>query len=231
VAGVVYLVIIASGLFAEIGVRAPLTVPSNAAATASNIVGNPSLLRLGIMADLSTYLLAVPLTLILYVLLRPVNKDLALLTVLLNLVQDAIGGVNSLNTYRPLQLLSGADYLNVFSQEQLGAMALLSMNAHSVGFAVALLFFGASCVVLGYLIFKSAFFPRVIGALVAVAGVCYVVNSLAFILSPAVSSMLFPAILIPAFVGEVVFALWLAVKGVSVPEWQARHRGFSLVRA
>jgi hypothetical protein len=219
VGGVLYLIIIAAGVFAGF-VRDRLTVPSDAAATATTIVTHGSLFRLGIVADLSTFLLAIPLTLILYVLLKPVNKDLALLTVLLNLVQDAIGGVNALNTYRPLQLLGGADYLNVFTREQLGAMALLSLEAHSVGFAVALLFFGACCVVLGYLIFKSGFFPKLLGVLVAVAGLCYLVNSLAVILSPAASSILFPAILLPAFVGELSLALWLTVKGVNVSKWQ-----------
>lgn len=224
VGGVLYLIIIAAGLFAEAFVRDRLTVSSNAVATATNIVTHGSLFRLGIAADLSTFLLAIPLTLILYVLLKPVNKDLALLTVLLNLVQDAIGGVNALNTYRPLQLLGGAGYLNVFSREQLGAMALLSLKAHSVGFAVALLFFGACCVVLGYLIFKSGFFPKLLGVLVAVAGLCYLVNSLAVILSPAASSILFPAILLPAFVGELSLALWLTLKGVNVSKWQELSR-------
>jgi hypothetical protein len=99
-------------------------------------------------------------------------------------------------------------------------MALLSLRTHSVGFAVALLFFGACCVVLGYLIFKSRFFPKLLGVLLAVAGLCYLVNSLAVILSPAASSILFPAILLPAFVGELSLALWLTVKGVNVSKWQ-----------
>ena len=219
VGGLLYLIIIAAGVFAGV-VQDRLTVPSDASATATNIATHGSLLRLGIVADLSTFLLAIPLTLILYVLLKPVNKDLALLAVLLNLVQDAIGGVNVLNTYRPLQLLGGAGYLNVFSREQLEAMASLSLEAHSVGFAVALLFFGAYCVVLGYLIFKSGFFPTLLGVLLAVAGLCYLVNSLAVILSPTASSILFPAILIPAFVGELSLALWLTVKGIRVAKWR-----------
>jgi hypothetical protein len=95
-------------VFAEIFVRDRLTVPFDAAATASNIVAHASLLRFGIVADLSTFLCAIPLTVIFYELLRPVNRSLALLTVLLNVVQDAIGGMNALNTYRPLQLLGTA---------------------------------------------------------------------------------------------------------------------------
>src|SRR5215203_364065 len=136
IGGVMYLVIIAAGVLAK-AVREGLTVPSNAAATATNIMTHASRLRMGMVADLSTYLLAIPLTLILYVLLKPVNKDLALLTLLLNVVQDAIGGVNALNTYKTLQLLGNAGYLNAFSRAQLEAMAMLSLRAHSVGFAVA----------------------------------------------------------------------------------------------
>jgi len=140
-----YLIIIACGLFAEAFVRDKLTVPADASATAENILAHESLFRIGIAADLTTFLLAVALTMILYVLLKPVNKDLALLMVFFNLVQDAIGGINALNIYRPLQLLGGADYLKVFSSDQLRAMALLSLKAHGVGFsAVPALRWGTS---------------------------------------------------------------------------------------
>lgn len=206
-------------------VRERLIVESDAAATAVNIAAHRSLLRLGIVADVSTFLLAIPVTVILYALLKPVNKDLALLTVLLNLVQDAVGAVNALNTYRPLQLLGGASYLEAFNQEQLAAMAMVSIRSHAIGFAVALLFFGACCVVLGYLIFRSTFFPRAIGVLLAIAGLCYLVNSLAVLLSPAAAALLFPAILLPAFVGELSFALWLAGKGVDPSKWNGVRRG------
>jgi Domain of unknown function (DUF4386) len=220
--GVLYLIIIAAGLFAEVLGRDRLIVASNAAATATNIVAHESLFRFGIVADLITFLLAIVLTMILYVLLKPVNSNLALLTVLLNLVQDAIGGINALNTYRPLQLLGGADYLKVFTREQLQAMALLSLKAHSVGFGIALMFFGLCCVILGYLVFESGYFPKVLGILLAFAGACYLADSFALILSPAVASGLFPVIAVPAFIGELSFALWLTVKGVSVTQWEER---------
>lgn len=222
--GVLYLAIIAAGLFAEAFVRERLVVPADAAATATNITTHGFLFRLGIAADLSTYLCAVALTVILYVLLKPVSRNLALLMVFFNLVQDAIGGVNALNTYRSLQLLGGADYLKAFTPEQLEAMALLSLKAHSVGFGIALMFFAFSCLALGYLTYTSGFLPRVLGALMAVAGTCYLVNSFALVLSPALASILFPAIVLPAFVGELAFALWLVVKGVNVPKWEEKAR-------
>ena len=139
-----------------------------------------------------------------------------------NLVQDAIGGLNALNAYRPLQLLGGAPYLKVFSQQQLEAMALLSLNTHSVGFAVALMFFGCSCVALGYLTFTSGLFPKALGVLMAIAGACCLTNSAALILSPRLISILFPSILVPAFIGELSFAVWLTEKGVNVARWQEK---------
>jgi hypothetical protein len=222
IGGVLYLIIIAAGLFAEAFVRDRLVVPADAAATATNIMAHETLFRLGIAADLTTFLFAIALTMILYALLRPVSNNLALLMVFFNLVQDAIGGINALNTYRPLQLLAGADYLKAFSSEQLQAMALVSLKAHSVGFGVALIFFGSSCLVLGYLLFRSGFFPRLFGILMTIAGLCYLINSLALLLSPPLAGALFPWVLLPAFVGELSLALWLAVKGVNVPKWEER---------
>jgi hypothetical protein len=217
--GMLYLLIIAAGLFAQF-VRDRLVVPRDAAATAGNITDHAFLFRLGLTADLFTFVCAVALTVILYVLLKPVSRNAALLMLAFNLVQDAIGGLNVLNTYRPLQLLGDAAYLNVFSREQLAAMALLSLNTHSVGFAVAMVFFGLSCVVLGCLTFTSGLFPKALGVLMAIAGLSYLTLSAARLLSPPLASALFPSILVPAFIGELSFAVWLSVKGVNVARWQ-----------
>ncbi|HZS06447.1 MAG TPA: DUF4386 domain-containing protein [Blastocatellia bacterium] len=222
IGGVLYLIIIAAGLFAEAFVRDRLIVGADAAATATNIMAHALMFRLGIAADLSTFLCAIPLTVILYVLLKPVDRNLALLMVIFNFVQDAIGGLNALNTYKPLQLLGGADYLRVFSPEQLQAMALLSLKAHAVGFGLALIFFGFSCLAPGYLIFASGFLPKALGMLMAIAGACYLINSFALILSPVLASVLFPSNLFPAFIGELSLALWLTVKGVNVPKWEEK---------
>jgi len=222
IAGILYLLIIAAGGFAEIGVRQRLIVPRDAAATAINIANHAFLLRFGIFADLSTFACAIPVAIILYVLLRPFGRISALLMVVFSLIQDAVGALNQLNTYRPLQLLGNAAYLKVFSREQLEAMALLSLNSHSIGFAIALLFFGCSCLALGYLIYESDILPRALGVLITIAGVCYLVNSTAVILSPRWASMLFPLILVPAFIAELSLAVWLTVKGVNVAGWREK---------
>jgi hypothetical protein len=219
ICGVLYLLIIAAGLFAQF-VRQRLVMPRDAAATAANITDHALMFRLGLTADLSTFVCAVALTVILYVLLKPVNRNAALLIFGFNVVQDAIGGLNVLNTYRPLQLLGDAAYLQVFNREQLEAMALLSLNTHSVGFAVAMIFFGCSCVALGYLTFTSGLLPRALGVLMAIAGFSYLTLSGARLLSPPLASILFPSILVPAFIGELSFAVWLTVKGVNLARWR-----------
>jgi hypothetical protein len=219
IGGVLYLLIIAAGLFAQF-VRARFVVPGNAAATASNITNDAFMFRLGLVADLSTFVCAVALTIILYVLLKPVNRNAALLMLGFNVVQDAVGSLNVLNTYRPLQLLGGAAYLKVFSPEQLQAMALLSLNTHSVGFNIAMMFFGCSCVALGCLTFTSGLFPKALGVLMAIAGVSYLTLSAARLLSPPLAAALFPSILAPALIGELSFAVWLTVKGVNVARWR-----------
>ena len=154
------------------------------------------------LTSLSTFVCAVALTVILYVLLKPVNRNAALLMPGFNLVQDAIGGVNVLNTYTSLQLLGGAAYLNVFSREQLEAMALLSGQYTFRRLRRCSDVLRCSCVALGYLIFTSGFLPKALGVLIAIAGACYLTNTAALILSPRVASILFPSILVPAFMAS-----------------------------
>lgn len=98
-------------------------------------------------------------------------------------------------------------------------MAPLSIRSHSIGFGIALIFFGIECIILGYLIVRSRFMPKSIGVLMQIAGGCYLVISFAVLLSPPLSSRLFPAILLPSIVAELSLALWLLVKGVRAAEW------------
>jgi hypothetical protein len=116
-----------------------------------------------------------------------------------------------------LFVLGHASYLRAFTPEQLHALAYLSNKLHTYGFNVSLIFFGFECLLLGYLIFKSQFLPKVLGILMQIAGVCYLTNSFALLLAPTLVSI---ASLIPAFVAELSFALWLLVRGINVQKWQ-----------
>lgn len=220
--GVLYLVIIVGGLFGEALIRNRFIVPGDATATAANIRAMESLWRLGIAGELFMLSCTVALALILYVLLRPVSRDLALLAVFFNLVSIAVEATNELQLVAALFPLGNTGYLSGFEPEQLHALASLSLRSYSYGFGASLIFFGWECLVLGYLIDRSGYFPKAIGVLMQIAGVCYLTNSFALLVAPTVAARLFPAILVPAFVGEASLCLWLLVRGVNAERWRAR---------
>lgn len=222
IGGAFYLVIIATGIFGEMFVRDGLIVSGNAAATAQNIIDSELLWRIGIAGDLLMHVCDVPLMLIFYLLLRPVDRNLALLAVLFNIVQTAVLVATKLNLFTPLFLLGGAAYLNAFDAAQLQALSYVSIRADGYGFGVGLIFFGFECLVLGYLISRSGFLPRILGVLMQIAGACYLVDSFALTLAPAFANRLFPWILMPCFIGEASLCLWLLIKGVDVRRWNER---------
>lgn len=220
IGGLLYLIIIIAGIFGEAFVRSPLIVSGDATATAHNIMASELLWRIGIAGDLIMHVCDVPLMLIFYLLLSPVNKNLALLAILFNLIQTAVLVVNKLNLLDALFPLRRGDYLKAFKPDQLHALTYLSIRSHGYGFGVGLLFFGFTCLILGYLIFRSGYLPRILGVLMQIAGLCYLTNSFALIIAPTFADMLFPAIMIPSFIAELSLCLWLLVKGVNVPQWE-----------
>ena len=231
IGGVLYLTIIVIGALGEAVVRGSIVVAGDATATAANLRSMEWLWRFGVVGEAVLLACALALAVILYVLLKGVSRSLAQLAVLFNLICIAIEGVASVALAAALFPLADAPYLNAFTMEQLDAMAMLSVRSHSTGFGVALIFFGIECVILGYLIHRSGYMPRAIGVLMQVGGVCYLINSFALLLSPGLSSLLFPAILIPALIAEVSLALWLLVKGVDAERWDQQVPRARLVTA
>lgn len=221
--GVLYLAIIVLGMFGEMFVRGSLVVSGDAAATADNIEASQLLWRTGIVGDLLMHVFDVPVIVVLYLLLKPVSKSLALLATLINLVQTAVLVANKLNLLVPLFLLENSAYLKEFSSAQLDALSYLAIKAHGFGFGIGLIFFGFACLVRGYLIFRSGYLPKAIGVLIVVAGLSYLTNSFALLLAPSFAASIFPAILMPAFIGELSLCLWLIVKGVNLERWRQAH--------
>ena len=220
IGGVLYLLIIILGTLGELSTRGTLVVSGDAVSTASHIMASPSLWRLGIADDIIMHVFDIPLMLIFYILLKPVSKNLALLAVLFNLIQTAVLIANALNLLMPLFLLGNADYLQVLEPNQLYTLAYLFIKLYDYGSGVGLIFFGFECLVLGYLIFRSGYFPKVLGVLMQIAGLSYLVNSFVLLLAPTFASKIVPAILLPAFIGEMSLCLWLLVKGVNLERWQ-----------
>lgn len=220
--GILYLYIIGAGTLAEIFVRSRLIVSTDAAATASNIMANEFLFRVGFSGELLHLAFDVVVAVILYALFKPIDPNIALLAAFMRFACDIVLAVASLSHFAALKLFADAEYLKTFTPDQLHTLALLGLKLHGDGYAISLVFFGFACLSLGYLIFRSGFLPRTLGALMVVAGVCYLVNSFSHFLFPAFAARLFPGLFVPIFVAELSLAAWLTVKGLNLAKWNEK---------
>jgi Domain of unknown function (DUF4386) len=222
IGGVLYLIIIIAGGFAEAFVREGLTVSGDAVATAHNILASEQMYRFGFVADLVVIICGTFLTLILYILFKPVNRNLSLLALIFSIVATAVMAINLLNQLAPLLLLHNTGYLKTFTIEQLQTLSLFFLNLQEQGYGISLLLFAFYFPIIGWLVYKSNFLPRILGVIYTMAGLGYLINSLAMFLSPHIAAYLFPYVLLPAFIGEVSMCLWLIVKGVNVTKWEEK---------
>lgn len=229
-AGLLYLILFIAGIFAEGYVREYLiVVPGDAAATASNIVASEGLFRLGIAGDLIMILCDVALGVLFYLLLRPVSNTLALMAAFFRLAQAATLGLNLLNLFLALQLAKGADYLAQLATEQLQVLALFFLNAHDIGYDIGLIFFGVYLLLLGYLMVKSSYFPRILGVMLLIAGVVYLIDSSSF-LFPNYAALTGQLMVAPTVIAELSLTLWLLIKGIKTRP-QASNMAFSQSQA
>jgi uncharacterized protein DUF4386 len=216
VAGALYLISNIFAPFTLLYLPSRFIVRGDAAATSNNIMASESLFRLGIVGNLFTFIANIFLALALYQLLKVVNKNIASLMVILFLVGVPIAMLNEVTQLAVLRLLSGADYLNAYATDQLQALVYLLLGLHDQGLLIAHIFFGLWLLPMGYLVFKSGFIPKIVGVLLVIAGVGYVVQSFAAFLGYNVNIILFTGL------GELVFLLWLLIKGVNVEQWKKR---------
>lgn len=221
IGGVLYLIIIALGLYGEMFIRERVIISGDAAATAANLRATEPLWRLGLAGEFFLLTCSIVLAVILFALLRPVNKYVALSAFSFNLVSLAVEAANDLNLLAALFPLGNASYLKALQPEQLNAMTSLSLKLFGYGFGMALIFFAGACVTYGYLIFKSGYMAKLAGVLMTAAGAGYFLNGFMMLLAPAVANRISFAFLIPSFIGELSFCLWLLFKGVRVEQWTA----------
>jgi hypothetical protein len=202
-AGLLYLLIIAAGMIGELFVRGTLIVPGNAATTANQIIAHESLWRLGIAVDLLMHICDIPLMFIFYQLLKPANKNVALLALLFNLVQTAVLVANKQNL------------VNALLQAKTSPIAAYSaIQLHEYGFGIGLIFFGCACLCYGYLIYCSDYFPKVLGIFMSIAGICYLSGSFIQVVLPKLSHQFGALFLLPCFIAELSLCVWLLIKGV-----------------
>ena len=220
--GVLYLITIIVGIFNEAFVKGKIIVSGDAIATAANLRAMESLWRIGIAGQMLMVICTVALTLVLYVLLKPINKNLALLATFFSLVATTVDSSYSLYLVQALFPLGNSGYLSAFTPDQLNAIVSLSLKSHAIGYGIGLLLFGPFFLLTGYLIFRSTYFPKTIGVLYQLAGVGYLINSFVLILAPGLAGQTFAIMVLFAFVGETSFCLWLLIKGVHLDNWRVQ---------
>ena len=218
IAGVLYLLLIPLGVFGIIYTPSTLVVPGDAAATASNIMANELLFRLSIVSALLTQVVHIFVVLFLYELLKPVNKNHAVLMVIFTLVAVPIAMLNELNKIAVLLLLSGAEYLTIFTTSQLQALVPVFLDLHEYGIQIAGIFWGLWLLPMGYLVFKSNYIPKIIGVLLMIGCLGYLMDFFIFFLFPSVDVVISEF----TFLGEVLMVFWLLIKGVNVEQWEKR---------
>ena len=214
ITGVVYLLYFLTAVFSEFILRG-LVVSGDAAATVNNLLAHQPLFQLGLAVSLIATAFYVALTAFFYDLFKPVNRSLSLLAAFLSLVGCAIQAFASLFRIAPLVVLGGNQYLSVFKVEQLRALALVLLEFYGQGFAICLVFFGFFELLIGYLIFRSNFLPRILGVPMALAGLGW----LTFLYTP-LANYLSAYVLALGFLAELLLMLWLLVKGVNIERWR-----------
>jgi hypothetical protein len=219
-AGFGYLVIFITGIFSNFFVLENLVVPGEAATTVNNIVDRDMMFRIGILSFIIMVFFDVVLAWALYIILKPVNKDLSLLSGWLRLVNSIIFGIALYNLFSVLQLLSGAHYLEAIETGHLQAQVMLLLDTFNNTWLIGLIFFGLHLFLLGYLIVKSSYIPKIIGILLMVAAAGYLIDSFANFLLPDYENyknIFMLIVVVPGIIGELSLTFWLLLRGGRIP--------------
>lgn len=224
VAGLLYLIVIVAGIIAETVISGRIVVDGDAAATATNILTHRDLFQLGFTIYLIEMACQIAQTTLFYILLKPVSRNVALLALVFSLIGCTIKTLSRLFYIAPLLVLGGSDYLSTFNPGQLQALSLLLLNVNDQAAGIALVFFGFSTLLNGYLIFRSTFLPRVLGVLSMLGGAGW----LSFIYLP-LGNQLFLYVLPIALLGSGLLIFWLVIKGVNLEKWEKQLAESALI--
>ena len=214
IAGVLYLLVGISGGFAEGYVEPKMYVAGNAVATAGNVIANPGLVRLGVVADLFDATVFVFLALTLYVLLKHVHKSAARAMLVLVALAAGLTCVAALFEFEGLRVATGAVNFAAFGTAGSNAQVLLLLDAQHYGLLTAQIFFGLWLAPLGYLAYKSGMFFRPLAVLLVVGAACYLVDMLTAFLLPDVATVVHSYITIPSAIAEISMVGYLLVIGI-----------------
>jgi hypothetical protein len=215
VVGVLLILSIVGGWFGEMYVPSVI-MTGDAAGTANQLRQHEGLFRLGFAAYLTEAFSDLVLAWLFYVLLRPVHRQLALLSAFFGVVSMSLFAVTQMFHFCAPVFLSGRKYLMAFSPDQLEAFATLFLSLYGRLSGLFMLFYGTAWIIRGYLTFKSGYLPRFLGVLMVVAGVGFVAKNITKVLAPAFS---WDVLLAPMFLNAVVLAIWMLVRGVDGAKW------------
>ena len=217
ITGVLYLIVIFCAGFSQGVVRESVFIAGDAIATANNILANSALFRWGLVTDLIAFSTDIAISVLLYLLLKSVNKPLALIMACFRLIaHPGVATANLLNHAAALNVLESDGLASHFSQIQLQEFSLFFMEAHHLGYILAGVAFGIHCFMLGYLLMKSGHFPTLLGILMIGASFGYLIESFGFILIPEYKVILGWIVGISAALGEVTLCIWLIIKGAKL---------------
>ncbi|WP_106793448.1 DUF4386 domain-containing protein [Aquimarina sp. Aq78] len=214
IAGLVFLILIGAGVFAEFFVRQKIFVTDDPVTTAANIAKNGWLYRLGIVSDLVMILAFFFYPLVLERVFKHVNKNLSKLMVLSVMISVAILSVTMLAMIAPLLLTSGDDYMAGFTTDQINGLVTFFLKLHTNGYFISQVFYGLYLLPLGYMIFKSGLAPKIIGVLLMLGCIGDQIDVIRYFLFPDTDSVLLQNITTPADLGEMSLCLWLLIMGL-----------------
>jgi hypothetical protein len=218
IAACIFLGIFFMGMSTELFIRPGMLVSGDVAATVKNIVASEALFRLSLVSDLVRQVLLMLLPVVLYKVLKPVNKIIAALMVIFALVGVSISMLNEINHFAVLLLSSDAGYLTAFKADQLNGLVMFFLELREYGTYIPQIL-SIWVLLLGYLVFKSGFLPRILGILLILGGLSYTASAVLFFLFPNFDATILGLF---AFIGESLFYLWLLIKGVNIEEWKKR---------
>lgn len=222
IAGILYLAIFIIYPLSTMA-RSLLVVPGDAAATAQNITESGTLFRWGMAGEATIFLIEIVLAAVLYALFRPVSRSISLGASLARVAEGVVMAAGNLFTsILTLVAVGGAGYLAVFSAEQRDALALFFQEANDYVVLTWGFFFALSLLLSGWLVYRSGFIPKIPGVLLMLAGIGYFAQSYGTLVAPGLTEVLSTVVLVLAIPGELVFALWLLIKGVDADKWHAR---------
>lgn len=220
--GILYVILFVLGPIAFLVGKAERFNSTDAAGTFSYFVDSESTVRIGMTAEALVVMIEILASAMLYMLFRGVSRHLSMAAMLARFGQAVIQGLNLLWAALALGLVGGAGYLAAFEQGQLDALTQLFMDTNAFMIHVWGLFFGVHLALLGWLVHRSGFLPQWIGWLLGVASLGYLAEGFGAILAPGAGDPLAILVLVLAIPGELLFTLWLLIKGVNEPQWRAQ---------